>query len=844
MSIKIETSNTNNVDIYVFSNSKYILTSLDEKLEKKECERHLVQVQDTPDFYNEFQNYINTGSLKSATYALFVLEENDEVGNKLVDNLLELVLSKSSNLVKTLICLPFNHTSSTHNWYQTIESKNNKATSMVKFLYFGDVVVTKLSDKGESLLDNALNNLVQGVNINQFNSDDKFYPMSLNTLTDYVLSGLFSIGSSNQDQTAIFGRELSLGSVFKIAKVQLDENKSTNSALQIPPAVINYHYVNENQTELIRNSVENKYSDLREHDKQIKNDNLNKAHQKKLGQNLIVSNIVSKIRKIKVIKLKTFKNMAFLRNKKNNLKAITLTISGLLIFILPILAPRIAKQAFKFSQNQLEKGNIKRSLIALNSVNPISEFSVYMSGILARTPLISRVYGSVYNENVLENKRISIISEEQNTIKTIRSIMDSQDDNPDDATLGYWNDLNLNLNSLYTKTRFLEGEQDGVKVDVGSIDNERLSKFLEILNEREILFGKNETVKYAMAVLDNNSITPSGGEIKSLVVFSINKGSIVETQSYQIKDLDTKLGETVRAEGIMNKYFSLKNWSIADATIFSEYKLSAQKIEWFLDKSMDIQVNGVIAINENIFNEIMSDLSYRNDPSYLKKLIKIGNSLDKKEIQLFLNDERANNTIADLGWGGGIDSLNCKTKGCYSDLFGITEFSKDSGKDNIKRELELEVSFQKKLIKRKLTFFIENKNKTDYSSYLQLLSNNDSGLSPVEVTTIKGKDSKVLETTGVGNHKESGLFIHLRQDEAVAITYLWESGVEKLDDYSNYELILRKQPGVSDYPIKIKFTSLEKVLQNVDNSFPLTNRGELVHMANLEKDTLFNLSLQ
>src|SRR5690606_14577337 len=111
-----------------------------------------------------------------------------------------------------------------------------------------------------------------------------------------------------------------------------------------------------------------------------------------------------------------------------------------------------------------------------------------------------------------------------------------------------------------------------------------------------------------LVIEDNKIAHPSGGKIDAVLLVSFSGGKLVDLQSYSSSYLDGQVKGEVEVPPILRNHFGNKEWSISDAGIEMSYQDAAEKIEWFLDKSINQGVDGTLAITwtavENVLHEL------------------------------------------------------------------------------------------------------------------------------------------------------------------------------------------------------------------------------------------------
>ena len=141
------------------------------------------------------------------------------------------------------------------------------------------------------------------------------------------------------------------------------------------------------------------------------------------------------------------------------------------------------------------------------------------------------------------------------------------------------------------------------------------------------------------------------------------------------------------------------------------------------------------------------------------------------------------------------------------------------------------------LIKRSLTYYLENKNDFVYKTYLRLVANAGSGFTPTSVFWNDTKVEIMPEVYGFKGNKEAGVYVEIEPNQTKAIVFNWESGEDKIFSEDNdYALYIRRQPGVKNYPARITLNIPEKLGYTLDLPYSLTEEGGLVYNTILSRD--------
>jgi hypothetical protein len=217
------------------------------------------------------------------------------------------------------------------------------------------------------------------------------------------------------------------------------------------------------------------------------------------------------------------------------------------------------------------------------------------------------------------------------------------------------------------------------------------------------LLGDKQFKRYLLVFQNNNEIRPTGGFIGSFAVLDVDRGKIMQMNipsggSYDVKG---QLKELV----ISPEPFHLINsaWQFQDSNWFPDFPEAAKKMMWFYEKSGGPSVDGVVAVNASMMEDLLRvigpvempeygrtitadnfmdetqkivELEYDKTenkpkqfiadmaPKVLEKLMKIQagdlskfaglmrSAILKKDVQVYIKDTEAEQKVADFGLAG------------------------------------------------------------------------------------------------------------------------------------------------------------------------------------------------
>src|SRR3989344_1413419 len=234
---------------------------------------------------------------------------------------------------------------------------------------------------------------------------------------------------------------------------------------------------------------------------------------------------------------------------------------------------------------------------------------------------------------------------------------------------------------------------------------DRTSVYLNALlsNQKTVLamLGEAGPRRYLLLFQNSSEIRATGGFIGNVALLKIADGSIEKFKFYDVYDLDGQLAEHIVPPRPIQDISSA--WSLHDANWFFDFPSSARKINSFYEKEGGATLDGVIALNssvaedllsvlgpvqltkdadiinaenlidklnefgekavsnddfnqrmalEEIFNTLLGRLGKMNSEQALALARTLNNSILRKDIQVFLNNNDEQNFVSTLGIGG------------------------------------------------------------------------------------------------------------------------------------------------------------------------------------------------
>ncbi len=334
-------------------------------------------------------------------------------------------------------------------------------------------------------------------------------------------------------------------------------------------------------------------------------------------------------------------------------------------------------------------------------------------------------------------------------------------------------------------------QREAKRLDVLRKDLELGSHFLEVADE---LLGLDGTRREYLVLLQNESeLRPNGGFIGSVGFLSFQGGKLLKFEVKDVYEIDGQLKGHVEPPTEIRDHLGEAGWFLRDANWNPNFLVSAAQIQWFLEKSVNQKVDGVIGINLAVAREILSvvgevqvvdfnekvnkDNLYEQAQFYAEtkffpgsiqkasflggvskqlfeeikllpsnKKLELGRVFIKmllsNDLQMALNDKEAARKMAEMSWDGSMYSGKCRNEDCVSDYLYVLEANVGVNKANyfLYRNIEQVIDISQRSVARVVKINYENTAKNngwpggDYKNYLRLYLPNNINIAQVSIS--------------------------------------------------------------------------------------------------------------
>ncbi len=518
-----------------------------------------------------------------------------------------------------------------------------------------------------------------------------------------------------------------------------------------------------------------------------------------------------------------------------------------------------------------------QSEISENEINRLTSLTTFLD-------VQTTAYASLLGEEILQ-RPLLLSQSSQQAVSSIEKSQTTQDfiergvtsflgSNSEDA-LSLFKQASTNATETYQTMSLLQtsleeiiatqDEKQQLKDILEKVKQDR--KSLILLQQIEPLLpqllGIDQKKTYAILLQDNQELRPSGGFLYGVLLLTVDKGLLVDSQLLSTYQLDEKFSGEMIPPVEIEKYLGEKNLYLRDANWDPNFPKSAETIALYLEKTTHRQIDAVFALNLYVlqdiiravgpidvpeYNEVVTDrniferaefhseiklVEETDVPDYLtliaRKIVdkvllmdedKVGGvlaaisqNLNQNQILLNFLSEDLDQSFSILGWGGEILSPSCPVQfsqnNCVVDSFFVVETNVGVNKANysIRRFFEHEVDLKESEIFHTRKITLSNTSGSNawpqgtYKVFIRAYVPTSSSLQSVSIDEKKLPVSQVTQKV-VSGKKEIGFLVEvpIQSQKTITIQY---SRKEDLQAPFSYAFFEQKQAGVNDTPFKL-----------------------------------------
>lgn len=430
----------------------------------------------------------------------------------------------------------------------------------------------------------------------------------------------------------------------------------------------------------------------------------------------------------------------------------------------------------------------------------------------------------------------------------------------------------------------------------------QLAGMTDYVDKAEVILGYADSIltgskikKYLLFFANNMELRPGGGFLGSFGTVEIGNYQIGEIKIYDVYDADGQLTAHVEPPKPISRYLSMPHWFLRDSNFSPDFLENYHQALFFLDKEMGFKdFDGAILLTtsavQNIINaygniylpdyketinsknfylktqiftekdffpgsiqkrtflsSLFRQLIINFDSVSVKNLAEeIKNSLDTKQIVVYLEDTATQTLFDSMFWSGRVIEPKCPDKNqlCLLDFMFPYDANVGANKANffVNRYYNLKINIDRQgYVNHLLSVQYKNDSPTEifptgyYRNYFQLLL--PAGSQVLQVT----KDGTLVEDYDqrVRTFREIGFFFEVPPKRTVDIKISYKLTDKINNGRSMYQLIVQKQIGAKNSDMIMEFR-LDDTLSILNKNFsPVVKGQEIFYNTTLTTDKLF-----
>ena len=165
----------------------------------------------------------------------------------------------------------------------------------------------------------------------------------------------------------------------------------------------------------------------------------------------------------------------------------------------------------------------------------------------------------------------------------------------------------------------------------------RINQFQQLSPLLPALLAQDETKTYAVVLQNEQELRPTGGFIQAVALLTFKEGVLINFQVEDVYTLDQQLKASITPPDEIEQYLGEERWYLRDSNWDPNFPKTAERIKWFLEKSIAVKVDGVMGINLRVLEEMVAILDQVEVDEYNEVLTKrnLGERMEfHSEVQL------------------------------------------------------------------------------------------------------------------------------------------------------------------------------------------------------------------
>lgn len=533
------------------------------------------------------------------------------------------------------------------------------------------------------------------------------------------------------------------------------------------------------------------------------------------------------------------------QKKKNKTPFIYPVIITLFFILLPFITTSffifLGKEFFSRAEDAISKGNIEVAKLSAGHSLFIFNISDKTSYVLSKELNLLRLenLSDEISKEIATGKYLSQATQEISIAALeFEAITKRETDSPRDEFYKASNNLKDGMD-LVAKSESISKLPGKFKKIISDLTpaSELLSSPETALN----ILGFDKGKKYLVVELDKNNNQPVGGGIERIRLVFIKNGGITNSKIIKPDDFGKYEENKVQTPFYAKRYDGIDSPSIPNSVYKIGFSQNVNDIISIYSSVNSQSVDGVLGVTSDYFSKLDQTTVY----NFIKT---VGRGIKEKNILFSSSNADIQKVLDAKNWAGSITDNRISEQGVVNDYFGIIESRVGNSQGmqglDVSRTVSKNLVLNSKgIINSTINIALKNNGKTSRKTYMQFLIPNKSTLSEIKLNEISQKITPAITDPDVftaksfkaplglevEQHSESGkhvvgFLIDIPSNSLKTITISYELPyiITSSQESFKYALNFYKQPGMSDYNVRIDFILPVKFkIINADKNFDI-----------------------
>lgn len=465
---------------------------------------------------------------------------------------------------------------------------------------------------------------------------------------------------------------------------------------------------------------------------------------------------------------------------------------------------------------------------------------------------------------------------------------------------------------ILAKTQIDETKNPFIPKDtLTQVVNQATEKIISVNKIIDVIqpFILSDTPKTYLVLFQNNmELRPTGGFIGSYGLITFEKNKIKNFSIEDVYTADGQLRGHVEPPLPIKKYLAQPHYFLRDSNFDPDFAVTARQSAWFLQKEMNINVNGVIGVNlfviqdvlkvigslklpdfaneeitsdnfiqkaqfhsqdkffpgssqkkdflRSVANAILTHLTTDNSYSVIDIFPLIKKDLEEKNILLASFDNNIQRKFENQGLGGRINEIKCiqNKDNCLADYIGIIEANLGVNKANfyINKSVDLTKEFdQNGNLNTTVKINYENnaianvQNDSQYVNYVRFYLPSKINIKNISINNMNLSAGDITSEPYEGDKASVGFLIRINPSTKAELVINYTMPSILKQENKSYELFYQKQSGDKTSPLIVKLKYPASSVFLSDNFKSYkTSDNTVFYTTDTSVDRVFNFQIQ